>query len=143
MYLLHPHPTHPSLLTPIHAVSDSQQQVLTRPVWVPDSMTKECMICSTKFSAFQRKHHCRRCGRVVCTSCSPHRVSLVTGEGGVVSGGGEGGGKLERTCRECFKEMTAVHNRGMYSSIQLPTVPWLLYKKYICNTPFMHHWSLT
>ena len=94
-------------------VSDSQQQMLTRPVWVPDAMSRECMICSVKFTPFVRKHHCRRCGRVVCSSCSPHRVSLNAGEGPVTSVDTPQG-KLERTCRECFKEMTAVHNRGKW-----------------------------
>ncbi|KAG9238805.1 hypothetical protein BJ875DRAFT_4074 [Amylocarpus encephaloides] len=25
---------------------------------------------------FVRKHHCRKCGRVVCNSCSPHRITI-------------------------------------------------------------------
>lgn len=102
--------------------------MLTRPVWVPDAMSKECMICSSKFTPFVRKHHCRRCGRVICTSCSPHRVSLNTTDGpggglGTTVSGEAQQGKLERTCRECFKEMTAVHNRGtVYTKYRYPTV---------------------
>lgn len=86
--------------------------MVTRPVWVPDAVAKECMICHIKFSTFVRKHHCRRCGRVICSSCSPHHVSLTATDlsmGSHTSSGVQG--KLERVCKECFKEMTAQHNR--------------------------------
>lgn len=39
--------------------------------WVSDAETKECMICSRKFSFMQRRHHCRRCGKCVCAVCAP------------------------------------------------------------------------
>ncbi len=74
-----------------------KEQLATRPVWVPDSHSKECMVCGQKFTAFVRKHHCRSCGRVVCTACSPHRVNLNALE--------RGESKLERACKECFKKM--------------------------------------
>lgn len=87
--------------------------MMTRPVWVPDAVAKECMVCRTKFSTFVRKHHCRRCGRVVCSSCSPHHVSLLAVETSALGHAHPPGdhGKLERVCKECFKEMTAQHNR--------------------------------
>ncbi|CAF3440044.1 unnamed protein product [Fusarium graminearum] len=51
--------------------SDSQ-----RPRWQPDNEVTYCPICHTQFSFFVRKHHCRKCGRVVCNSCSPHRIII-------------------------------------------------------------------
>lgn len=106
----------------ISVTNDSQ--LLTKPVWVPDSMSKECMVCSVKFTAFIRKHHCRRCGRVVCTTCSPHRMapnphaktsqylSLDTK-------------KMERVCKDCFKDMSSMNSRlGGYNDI---VVPFFLY----------------
>lgn len=85
---------------------------------MPDAIAKECMICQIKFSTFVRKHHCRRCGQVVCSSCSPHHVSLTATDlsvGGHTPSGVQG--KLERVCKECFKEMTAQHNRCKSSKL--------------------------
>lgn len=39
-------------------------------VWVPDSKTDNCMRCSSGFGWRRRRHHCRLCGRCVCSSCS-------------------------------------------------------------------------
>ena len=78
------------------------QTINPRPVWVPDSMSKECMVCGQRFTAFNRKHHCRQCGRVVCSTCSPHRVQLD----------GPAEGKPERVCSGCVKEVTTVKSKG-------------------------------
>jgi hypothetical protein len=40
------------------------------PVWVPDSRTDKCMRCTTPFTLWRRRHHCRLCGDVVCWRCS-------------------------------------------------------------------------
>ncbi|KAL3479061.1 FYVE zinc finger-domain-containing protein [Aspergillus californicus] len=47
-----------------------------RPRWQPDADVTECPICKTLFSFWYRKHHCRKCGRVVCSACSPHRITI-------------------------------------------------------------------
>lgn len=47
-----------------------------RPRWQPDSEVTNCPICGTTFSFWYRKHHCRKCGRVVCAACSPHRITI-------------------------------------------------------------------
>ncbi|KAH7329265.1 hypothetical protein B0I35DRAFT_40764 [Stachybotrys elegans] len=46
------------------------------PRWQPDAEVTYCPICQSQFSIFVRKHHCRKCGRVVCNSCSPHRIII-------------------------------------------------------------------
>ncbi|ELR05011.1 hypothetical protein VC83_05101 [Pseudogymnoascus destructans] len=46
------------------------------PRWQPDAEVTYCPICRTQFSFFIRKHHCRKCGRVVCANCSPHRITI-------------------------------------------------------------------
>ena len=38
--------------------------------WKPDSSAKACTVCQDAFSFFNRRHHCRRCGDIVCGSCS-------------------------------------------------------------------------
>eukprot|EP00118_Oscarella_pearsei_P003101 m.12933 g.12933 ORF g.12933 m.12933 type:complete len:598 (+) comp24408_c0_seq1:59-1852(+) len=76
-------------------------QLITRAVWVPDRKVTECMVCrKAKFSAFNRKHHCRNCGKVACSSCSSHRIDLRAFHGKSPKPGEE---QLERVCTECFK----------------------------------------
>jgi len=50
----------------------------TRSQWVSDHKVPYCMVCSIeKFGMFNRKHHCRRCGRVVCTNCSTRKMLIL------------------------------------------------------------------
>uniref|UniRef100_A0A8D8UUM0 Zinc finger FYVE domain-containing protein 26 n=1 Tax=Cacopsylla melanoneura TaxID=428564 RepID=A0A8D8UUM0_9HEMI len=51
--------------------------------WIPNDECTHCMVCQvTIFSMFNRRHHCRRCGRLVCGACSENRMK-VSGYGGV------------------------------------------------------------
>lgn len=66
--------------------------VPTKEEWVKDDDVSECMVCLTvKFSLLNRRHHCRRCGRVVCAACS-QKVTLIEN----VS---------RRTCDDCFRQI--------------------------------------
>jgi hypothetical protein len=40
-------------------------------VWRADAHATQCFVCSSSFNLFRRRHHCRRCGEVVCSTCSP------------------------------------------------------------------------
>lgn len=43
----------------------------TRDEWIPNEKSRDCSCCKTViFSMFNRRHHCRRCGRVICAGCS-------------------------------------------------------------------------
>ncbi|OCT68853.1 hypothetical protein XELAEV_18040158mg [Xenopus laevis] len=43
--------------------------------WIPDEREITCMVCKNeRFTMFNRRHHCRRCGRLVCSSCSMKRM---------------------------------------------------------------------
>eukprot|EP01126_Amoeba_proteus_P060637 TRINITY_DN8046_c0_g3_i1.p1 TRINITY_DN8046_c0_g3~~TRINITY_DN8046_c0_g3_i1.p1 ORF type:complete len:142 (-),score=27.40 TRINITY_DN8046_c0_g3_i1:59-484(-) len=60
------------------------------PLWMPDDVTKVCLLCKVRFTTFNRRHHCRQCGRVVCRKCSSHEKYLP------------GKGKKVRVCTGCF-----------------------------------------
>lgn len=45
--------------------------------WIPDKATDICMRCTkNKFSFIHRRHHCRKCGFVVCRVCSNQKLSI-------------------------------------------------------------------
>lgn len=88
-------PSSPSSYRAGRAPRDFSDILLPR--WQPDSEVTLCPICRTQFSFFVRKHHCRfvlfphprlsptlfandtrcrKCGRVVCNACSPHRITI-------------------------------------------------------------------
>uniref|UniRef100_A0A1L8E370 Putative smad anchor for receptor activation n=1 Tax=Nyssomyia neivai TaxID=330878 RepID=A0A1L8E370_9DIPT len=46
------------------------------PYWVPDNVTNFCMQCNLKFSLIKRRHHCRACGQVLCSTCCSLRGKL-------------------------------------------------------------------
>jgi hypothetical protein len=50
-----------------------QAVVHSRPVWEPDNASSRCRLCRQDFSFINRRHHCRKCGRLVCKTCSTIR----------------------------------------------------------------------
>ena len=40
------------------------------PCWAGKDECKECNLCNVRFSMFNKGHHCRNCGYVVCLNCS-------------------------------------------------------------------------
>lgn len=59
--------------------------------WMPDQLCKQCYDCDSQFTVFRRRHHCRLCGQVFCSSCSAYFVELDEA-------------KTSRACRECFEQ---------------------------------------
>ncbi|PFH58477.1 hypothetical protein XA68_13619 [Ophiocordyceps unilateralis] len=103
----------------------SRTQGTQIPRWQPDAEVTYCPICNAQFSIFVRKHHCRKCGRVVCNSCSPHRIIiphqyivrapgsdvptstslLLDGLGaGYFESSGPSGGERVRLCNPCVPD---------------------------------------
>lgn len=78
--------------------------------WVPNEQASVCMNCQlSTFTMFNRRHHCRRCGRVVCAQCSPHTMLI------------EGYGDLKvRVCRSCESKINvAAETEEVSTSEQL------------------------
>ncbi|KAJ8655477.1 hypothetical protein O0I10_008763 [Lichtheimia ornata] len=58
-----------------HTVLDTHRRV-----WEADRHASECRRCNRRFNFLVRRHHCRRCGLVVCDRCSSHRIRLPPNE---------------------------------------------------------------
>ncbi|CAF3740585.1 unnamed protein product [Rotaria sordida] len=64
----------------------------SRRLWISDTEVAICMCCNESyFSMFNRRHHCRRCGRVVCKTCSQNMTIIKN--------------RPERTCKDCYQFM--------------------------------------
>lgn len=48
----------------------SSQLYLHRSTWIKDKERTNCHLCMRHFYALRRKHHCRKCGEVICSDCS-------------------------------------------------------------------------
>lgn len=59
--------------------------------WMLDDETDVCCVCSNKFGPWTRRHHCRNCGVVVCSSCSP-KIAIADSFGP----------KPQRICVTCY-----------------------------------------
>nr|CAB3267943.1 ZF(FYVE)-2 zinc finger FYVE domain-containing protein 21 zinc finger protein [Phallusia mammillata] len=49
---------------------------LSEPMWVSDKECTACVSCDKSFDFFNRKHHCRRCGKCFCDRCCQHVLAL-------------------------------------------------------------------
>ncbi|CAD5216554.1 unnamed protein product [Bursaphelenchus xylophilus] len=63
-----------------------------KPNWIKDEEYKKCMICLSKFTIVNRRHHCRCCGRVLCSECCSIRRKLDYMEENE---------KAQRVCQPC------------------------------------------
>mmetsp|Transcript_21476 Transcript_21476/g.31947 ORF Transcript_21476/g.31947 Transcript_21476/m.31947 type:complete len:1779 (+) Transcript_21476:65-5401(+) len=82
--------------------------VETAPVWQPDSEARACMVCSKPFGFIRRRHHCRKCGLLVCSDCSKGRaiLSWCPGDG------------KQRVCDKCLepnRRSSVTRNLGVSS----------------------------
>ncbi|CAB4011683.1 pleckstrin homology domain-containing family F member 2 [Paramuricea clavata] len=69
-------------------------------VWIPDNEAASCMLCrKSKFTTLNRRHHCRKCGGVVCGACSTRRFLLP-----------QQSSKPIRVCDKCYSQLTNEEN---------------------------------
>lgn len=52
----------------------NKQESTSAAIWVPDTHQNNCTICNDKFTFVNRRHHCRRCGALVCGKCSKFKL---------------------------------------------------------------------
>lgn len=79
--------------------------------WESNKSSTSCSICSKPFGRLtQRRHHCRYCGRLVCGTCSAHKVHLSNPKPEFdIKDGDESkdGAQAVRVCDPCFRILTA------------------------------------
>ena len=73
-------------------------------LWTPDEQREACMSCTSPFSFFVWKHHCRFCGEIFCDPCSQKTFPLFPEDS---EGAAQGAPKDERVCNDCHKELVA------------------------------------
>jgi ankyrin repeat protein len=49
-------------------------QIKEEPVWLDGQNCSHCMV---KFGIATRKHHCRHCGRILCSKCTPTQLPIL------------------------------------------------------------------
>ncbi|GLJ13693.1 hypothetical protein SUGI_0218340 [Cryptomeria japonica] len=74
---------------------------ISRDFWMPDHSCRVCYECDSQFTIFNRRHHCRICGRVFCRKCTQNTIP-VPSDG---RSSGEEGERI-RVCNFCFKICT-------------------------------------
>jgi Phosphatidylinositol-4-phosphate 5-Kinase/TCP-1/cpn60 chaperonin family/FYVE zinc finger len=62
-------------------------------LWMRDSDTKTCFSCDAVFTIFRRRHHCRYCGYVFCSKCTPKHNEVLNGK------------KMQRICIKCYNNL--------------------------------------
>ena len=63
--------------------------------WCKDEGSESCTDCGVKFTIYERRHHCRSCGKLFCSSCSQYQSEIE---------------KLNihdkvRVCKTCYDEL--------------------------------------
>ncbi|KAG8194458.1 hypothetical protein JTE90_011066 [Oedothorax gibbosus] len=74
-----------------------------KPYWIPDAEAINCMHCAIKFTVIKRRHHCRGCGKVLCSRCCNQKAFLTYLN------------KEDRICQPCADVLT--------STLQIDQIP--------------------
>lgn len=78
----------------------SESTHVSRDFWMPDQSCRVCYECDTQFTLFNRRHHCRLCGRIFCGKCTSNWVPTPPSESKTPL---EEWDKI-RVCNYCFKQ---------------------------------------
>lgn len=73
---------------------------VSKDFWMPDHACRVCYECDSQFTVFNRRHHCRICGRIFCAKCTTNSVPV----GNEASSSVRSEGPKVRVCNYCFKQ---------------------------------------
>jgi hypothetical protein len=68
------------------SIVDDKLALMIYTSWVNDDERVLCNLCSTVFTLFNRRHHCRACGEIYCNACSSESGLVAQSTDGVGSG---------------------------------------------------------
>lgn len=109
----------------------SKSANVSRDFWMPDNSCRVCYECDTQFTLFNRRHHCRICGRIFCAKCTANSVPLCTVDTNIAWDDWE----KVRVCNYCFKQweqgLARVGNGPHDGSGQMPLAASLTSSKSI------------
>ncbi|GAB2225600.1 hypothetical protein Droror1_Dr00006397 [Drosera rotundifolia] len=78
----------------------SERTNVSRDFWMPDYSCRVCYECDVQFTIFNRKHHCRHCGRIFCSNCTLNFIPAPSDESGTLQYESD----RIRVCNFCFKQ---------------------------------------
>ena len=76
--------------------------------WILDEDIHSCMECQVEFNFLTRRHHCRACGNIICSNCSPYKATIPTLD--ELNG--------SRVCVNCFGLKVNLNNLRHYSNLE-------------------------
>ncbi|KAJ4913819.1 1-phosphatidylinositol-3-phosphate 5-kinase FAB1A [Raphanus sativus] len=76
---------------------------MSRDFWMPDHSCPVCYECDAQFTVFNRRHHCRLCGRVFCAKCAANSIPSPSDET-KDSHEESSSDRRIRVCNYCYKQ---------------------------------------
>jgi hypothetical protein len=80
--------------------------------WMPDKLCRACYSCEAPFTLIRRKHHCRVCGMIFCSSCSAYFVQISEAPPSSTkikdnsNNNNKGACGMMRTCKMCYDHLS-------------------------------------
>ncbi|CAN0001496.1 unnamed protein product [Heterosigma akashiwo] len=90
--------------------------------WMDDSQAPRCMRCSCEFSAIIRRHHCRKCGEIICDDCCkvklliPLEEMVFPPEKAVLSAFEQDAAEPQKVCSTCAMDLLPLQTELQRSS---------------------------
>ncbi|KAH0900907.1 hypothetical protein HID58_040410 [Brassica napus] len=83
--------------------STTSSSHMSRDFWMPDHSCPVCYECDAQFTVFNRRHHCRLCGRVFCAKCAANSIPSPSDEAKDTHEESSSDRRI-RVCNYCYKQ---------------------------------------
>lgn len=98
---------------------------MTELTWQNDDDVTACHLCDSPYSFLNRRHHCRKCGKVVCSSCSNQEITYLPNTQVVHANGPPlrcSPNQRYRTCDTCVAEIRTIRRTLLGDSLDRRTL---------------------